>query len=62
MKKARADCCKELLHLYNANPNEFLSRVITGDETWLHHWDPETKQASMQWQHVGSPPPKKART
>ena len=48
MKKARADGCKELLHPYNANPNEFISRVITGDETWLHHWDPETKQASMQ--------------
>ena len=60
MKKARADCCKELFHLYNANPNEFLSPVITGDETWLHHWVPETKQASMQWQHVGSPSPKKA--
>ena len=62
VKKAQADCCKELLHLYNANSNEFLSRVITGDETWLYHWDPETKQASMQSQHVGSPPPKKART
>ena len=62
MKKARADCCKELLHLYNANPNKFLYRCLTGDETWLHHWDPETKQASMQWQHVGSQPPKKART
>ena len=47
MKKARADCCKELLHLYNANPNEFLSRAITGDETWFNHWDPEIKQASM---------------
>ena len=57
MKKVRADCCKELLHLYNANPNEFLFRVITGDETWLYHWDPETKQASIQWQHVESPPP-----
>ena len=62
MKKAQADCCKELLHLYNANPNKFLSRVITSDETWLHLWDPETKQASMLWQHVGSPPHKKACT
>ncbi len=62
MKNMRAECCRELLYLYKANPNDFLSRVVTGEEMWLHHWDPETKQASMQWQHVGSPPPKKART
>jgi hypothetical protein len=32
---------------------------VTGDETWVHHYDPETKQESMQWTHQGSPPPKK---
>ena len=54
MKKARADCCKELLHLYYANPNEFLSRVITSDETWLHHWDPEKNKRPCNgstWDH-----------
>ena len=40
----------------------FLSRIITGDETWVHHWNPPTKQESMQWVHKGSPPPKKAKT
>ena len=35
---------------------------VTGDETWLHHWDPETKKESMQWKHPGSPPPKNFRT
>ena len=25
------------------------------DETWIHHFRPETKQ---QWKHLGSPPPK----
>jgi len=29
------------------------------DETWLHHYDPETKQQSMEWRHSGSPRPKK---
>ena len=33
--------------------------LVTGDETWLHHWDPDTKKESMQWKHPGSPPPKK---
>jgi len=29
------------------------------DETWLYHYDPETKQQSMEWWHSGSPHPKK---
>ncbi|UYV72785.1 hypothetical protein LAZ67_10000705 [Cordylochernes scorpioides] len=32
------------------------------DETWAHHFTPESKQQSMQWRHFGSPPPKKAKT
>ena len=39
-----------------------LTRLVTGDETWLHHWDPDTKKESVQWKHPGSPPPKKFRT
>ena len=29
------------------------------DETKLYHYDPETKQQSMEWRHSGSPRPKK---
>ena len=29
------------------------------DETWLYHYNPETKQQSMEWRHSGSPHPKK---
>ena len=28
------------------------------DETWLYHYDPETKQQSMEWWHNSSPRPK----
>jgi len=31
------------------------------EEAWLYHYDPETKQQSMEWQHSGSPHPKKFR-
>jgi len=31
------------------------------DETWLYHYDPETKQQTMEWRHNGSPRPKKFR-
>jgi len=29
------------------------------DEIWLYHYDPETKQHSMEWRHCGSSHPKK---
>lgn len=32
------------------------------DETWLHHYDPETKQQSMSWKRPSSPTPKKFKT
>ena len=33
------------------------------DETWLYHYDPESKQKqqSMEWRHSSSPRPKKIR-
>jgi len=31
------------------------------DETWLCHYDPETKQQSVEWRHNGSPRPQKFR-
>ena len=35
------------------DPN-FLSRVITGDESWVYKNDPETKQQSSQWKTLSS--------
>jgi len=29
------------------------------DESWLYHYDPKTKQQSMEWRHSGSSRPKK---
>ena len=37
------------------------AQLVTMDETWLYHYDPETKQQSMKWWHSGSPRPKKFR-
>jgi histone-lysine N-methyltransferase SETMAR len=34
---------------------------MTMDETWLYHYDSETKQQLMEWRHSGSPRPKKFR-
>lgn len=58
----RVESSRELLDIYNADPDNFHARLVTGDETWIHHWDPETKQESMQWKHKHSPAPKKFKT
>jgi len=50
--------CTELQEAVRHDPN-FLSRVITGIESWVYDYDPETKQQSMQWKMPSSPQPKK---
>ncbi|UYV60613.1 hypothetical protein LAZ67_1001665 [Cordylochernes scorpioides] len=50
------------LALFEANPEEYVSRFVTMDETWAHYFTPEAKQQSMQWRPSASPPPKKAKT
>ena len=49
---------EQLLEFFRRDPNDFLSRLVTMDETWLYHYDPETKQQSVEWRHSGSPAPK----
>ena len=47
-KKTRVNMSKELLSLYQQDIEGFLARIITQDETWVHNFDPKTKQQSMQ--------------
>jgi len=35
------------------------AQLVTMDETWLYHYDPETKQQLMEWRHSSSPCPPK---
>jgi len=59
-KEHRVAICQELRQRAVDDPS-FMSRVITGDESWVYGYDPETKQQSSQWKSPGSPRPKKAR-
>ena len=43
------------LQQYHDDGDEFLDQTITGDEIWVAHIIPETKQQSMHWHHSGSP-------
>jgi histone-lysine N-methyltransferase SETMAR len=38
----------------------FCPRIVTGDETWIPHFNPLSKQQSMVWTTKGSNPPLKA--
>jgi len=58
--KMQQRVCTELRQLAS-DDETFLSRVITGDESWVYGYDAETKRQSSQWKSPMSPRPKKAR-
>ena len=60
-KAKRLEICQDLLGRLEIEPN-FLHKVITGDESWVFDYDPETKRQSEEWHTKSSPRPKKART
>jgi hypothetical protein len=50
------------LERFEAEGDGFLGRIVTGDKTWVHYHQPETKKAWEEWHHISSPKPKKFRT
>ncbi|PNF17980.1 hypothetical protein B7P43_G17450 [Cryptotermes secundus] len=61
-KTHRMEVCQELLHQFEAEGDKFLDSIVTGDETWCHHYEPESKRQSMEWRHPDSPRKKKFKT
>jgi len=61
-KGQRKAITSELLQRYRHEGGDFLLRIVTGDESWFHHFEPETKWQSMEWHHLHSPSIKKANT
>ena len=59
-KANRRDVCLDLLDRLEREP-AFFSHVITGDESWILEYDPETKSQSREWHTANSPRPTKAR-
>ena len=62
MKAERVRISRELLERFEKEGENFLKKIITGDETWVHHYDPENKRQSMEYCHKESPQPKKFKT
>jgi hypothetical protein len=58
-KEFRTEVAQDLLETANNDP-DFLKKVITGDESWVYGYDPETKSQSSQWKSPESAHPKNA--
>ncbi|XP_026819176.1 uncharacterized protein LOC113557832 [Rhopalosiphum maidis] len=41
MKQDRVDICHKLILRYDSEKENFLNIIVTGDESWVHHYDPE---------------------
>ena len=54
----RASVCNALLKRFRSK-DDFLLRLVTVDETWVHYYEPENK---TQWVGPGSPRPKTFKT
>ena len=61
-KRQRCQSSEQILEFFGAiHIISCRARLVTMEETWLYHYDPETKQQSMEWQHSASPRPQKFR-
>ena len=45
----RSELSTAILLKIEADEDRFFDQIITGDETWVYQYDPETKQQSKQW-------------
>ena len=42
-KRKRLNVCYRHLARYREERDNFLQQIVTGDETWIHHYEPESK-------------------
>ncbi|UYV84602.1 hypothetical protein LAZ67_X002780 [Cordylochernes scorpioides] len=47
-KLCRLATCEDMLEITRTDP-EWKDKIITGDETWVYGYDPETKRQSAEW-------------
>ncbi len=59
-KENRVEVSQDVLERSESDPRLF-DRVITGDETWIFEYDPESKRQSSEWHTMTSPRRKKVR-
>jgi len=57
-KRQRLEVVTQFIRQYEEDTS-ILERIVTSDETWVHHYDLESKRQSMKWRHPSSPAQKK---
>jgi hypothetical protein len=50
-KQAHMEMYMQFLQQYHEG-EAFLQQTITGNETWVHCYEPASKHQSMEWKHV----------
>ena len=60
-KRLRMESALELLKLYEDCDQRRLNEIVTGDETWIYFFEPETKQHNKVWIGGDGPRPQIAR-
>ncbi|XP_025158379.1 histone-lysine N-methyltransferase SETMAR-like [Harpegnathos saltator] len=58
-KKARVDWLKEMLKKYDCGASKHVYDIVTGDESWIYAYEPESKQQSTVWVFQDEPNPTK---
>lgn len=53
VQKKNNGCSVEFFTRYHKAGEEFLTKIVISDETWLHYYQPETKVQSMVWKSKG---------
>ena len=48
-KTQRLKCARELLKTYKGCNSRVISILLTGDETWVHMFEPQRRADSKQW-------------
>lgn len=54
-KQERVKCSQAPVNMCQGNKEDFFNRLVAQDETWVDHYDPETKAQSKQWKHFLPP-------
>jgi len=50
-KRALQTICRENLYRHAREGDAFLHRIVTADDSWVYHFEPDSNRQSMQWKH-----------
>ena len=61
-KQQRVEDSERCLKLFKRRKKDFVPRYLTMNETWIHHYTPDTKRSSAERTAAGDSHPKRPKT